>query len=384
MMRDIQVGIDVGSYSIKVAVVEYDKKTGLPRVIGIGNAPSRGVRQGYVSNKKELAEQIKIALDLASEQSKKKIKRVRVSVGGASIESEVSEGSSIPSRSDGVVTSLDIEKAIKESAKKISLANKKVLFSSPIEFHLDGKKILGRPEGLSGTKLSARTLFITINSKHFDDLMSAIGETGVDIEEALPVGILAGNTFLTEKQKTAGCLVINIGAETVTLSLYDDSALQAVQVLPLGGADITNDIALGFKISLEEAESIKLGSLIKDVSKRKLDEIIEARMIDIMELIDSFLKKHRRSGLLPAGVIIIGGCSHTAGIEDIARNNLSVPAKIPSATISSDSPVRLKDPAWFGAFGATLSENESMISDSGSSFGGIKSLFSSFFKQFEP
>lgn len=384
MMRDTQVGIDIGSYSIKVAVIEHDKKTGLPRVLGIGNASSRGMRQGYVVNKRELSEQIKTALDLASEQSKKKIKKVRVSIGGASIESELGEGSSIPSRSDGIVTTLDVEKAIKESSKKINLANKKVLFSAPTEFHLDNKKIMGRPEGLSGIKLSVRTLFVTVNSKHFDDLMSAIGETGVDIEEVTPVGISASNPFLTEKQKTAGCLVINIGAETVTLSLYDDGYLQAIQVLPLGGNDITNDIALGFKISLEEAESIKLGSLIKDISKRKLDEIIEARLIDMMELIDSFLKKHKRSGLLPAGVIIIGGCSHTANIEDIARSNLSVPAGIPSATVASDSPVRLKDPAWFGAFGITLGENDSVMGEGGSSFGGIKSLFSSFFKQFEP
>ncbi|KKP98059.1 MAG: cell division protein FtsA, nonfunctional, partial [Candidatus Nomurabacteria bacterium GW2011_GWA1_36_15] len=127
-----------------------------------------------------------------------------------------------------------------------------------------------------------------------------------------PIDIIASaeagsRIVLSEKQKIVGGALVNIGSETVSLSVFENRTLVSLHTFSIGGADITNDIALGMKVSLENAEYLKLGNVIEDFSKKKLDEIVEARLFDIFELIENHLKKIKRNELLPAGVVFIGG-----------------------------------------------------------------------------
>ena len=138
---------------------------------------------------------------------------------------------------------------------------------------------------------------------------------------------LAGSlVMLSKAQKRAGCVLANIGAETVSIVVFENNTPVSLKVFPIGSSDITNDIALGLKIPLEEAEKIKRGGMSDAAySKRKLDEIISSRLTDIFELIDAHLKKHNRDGLLPAGIIITGGGSSITSVQDLARAALRLP-----------------------------------------------------------
>jgi cell division protein FtsA len=161
---------------------------------------------------------------------------------------------------------------------------------------------------------------------------------------------------LTKMQKIAGCILVNIGSETVSLAVFENNIPISLEVFPIGSTDITNDIALGFRIPIYEAESIKLGVAGEmQYPKKKLDEIIMARLSDIFELIEAHLKKIGRSGLLPAGIILTGGGSGIDTIEDIARVSLKLPSKVASINfISNIKNSELQDSYWSVAYGLSV------------------------------
>jgi cell division protein FtsA len=153
--------------------------------------------------------------------------------------------------------------------------------------------------------------------------------------------------------------------------------------------DITKDIALGFKIGLEEAESVKLGSVLGgDYPKKKVDEIIEARLGDIFELAENHLKRIRRNELLPAGIIITGGGAHISRIEEIAKKQLNLPAKIGPADTTINNKLKIKDSSWYGAYGLSLSSsqgnNDSAINSIGENIKQVKGFFKSILSQLLP
>ena len=166
-----------------------------------------------------------------------------------------------------------------------------------------------------------RTLLVTSLEQHLNDLVSAIENTGILVDDVMASPLAASLVMLSKTQKRAGCVLANIGAETVSIAVFENSIPISLKVFPLGSGDITNDIAIGLKIPLEEAERVKRGFTSNtNISKRKLDEIISARLSDMFGLIEAHLKSIKRNGLLPAGIIITGGGSGIADIEDLAKS----------------------------------------------------------------
>ena len=180
----------------------------------------------------------------------------------------------------------------------------------------------------------------------------------------------------------ANRVLLDIGAETVSCTVFENSLPISLQVFPIGSMDITKDIALGLKISLEEAESIKLGSVIgAEYPKKKIDEIIEARLGDIFELVSNNLKRLKRNELLPAGVIITGGGSSINNIETITRNILKLPAKVGTLDSSLSNKLKVRDASWYSALSLALSNNnEFSNSDYNNSMKGNIKEVKSFFK----
>ena len=174
----------------------------------------------------------------------------------------------------------------------------------------------------------------------------------------------------------------NIGAETVSIVVFENSTPVSIKVFPIGSNDITNDIALGLKIPLEEAEKIKRGSMSSaNYSKRKLDEIVAARLTDIFELIDAHLKTIKRDGLLPAGIVITGGGSGVATIQDLARAALRLPSRI--ATLDPGQNGKVRDASWAVSYGlcmwgASEEEDTSAIGIAKQTKNSILSWFSQF------
>lgn len=348
----------MGSTTTRVVVGEFLKGEKNPKIIGIGESETKGIRHGYVVNIPEATISLKNAVSLAEKNSSIKIKRALISIGGVTMRGEISSGIGIISKADGEVTTLDINKALEDCEDNLNLNNKKVIKVFPISFKLDGKEILGRPEGMKGTKLEMKALFVTCSLSHFEDLLEVITSAGIEPIDVIVSAEAGSYVVLSEKQKIVGGALVNIGSETVSLSIFENGTLVSLHTFSIGGADITNDIALGLKISLENAERFKLGNMTEDFSKKKLDEIIEARLFDIFELIENHLKKIKRNELLPAGIVFIGGSANIPLLEEFSKDALRLPSKVGTTEIFGNIKTKLRDPAWFTVLGLLMSDEE--------------------------
>jgi cell division protein FtsA len=332
MSRQTITGIDIGTYHVKVVISSTGEDGIYPKVLGTGIAESRGLRHGYITNVAEVAKSVRIAIDEAERRSETKVKRAFVSVGGVGVGSVTSTSSLIVSRADSEITALDIQKLNDQCRKDLpssATVNRKILHEIPLSYKIDGKGVLGNPEGMKAGKLEVKTLFITCLERHLNDLIAAIEDAGVRVQDVMAAPVAAGLVTLSKTQKIAGCILANIGAETVSIAVFENSMPISLEVFPIGSTDITNDIALGLKVPLEEAEQVKIGAITgNSYPRKKLEEIVEARLSDIFELIDAHLKKISRSGLLPAGIIITGGGAGLTTIEDLARASLRLPSRV--------------------------------------------------------
>jgi cell division protein FtsA len=362
MSQKFSVGIDIGTYQIKVVVSEkvlLDDGTYVPKIIGKGEAESKGLRHGYIINIADVTRCIRLAVDQAEKAAKIKIKRGYISIGGIGLSSIVGKGSVMITKADLEITELDIKNVLDEAESSLpptALMNKQIIQTIPQAFKIDGQILMGRPAGMHGSKLEARVLFIVCLKQHLNDLIQAVEDADIEVLDVIASPIAASMVNLTKMQKIAGCILVNIGSETVSLAVFENNIPISLEVFPIGSTDITNDIALGFRIPIYEAESIKLGVAGEmQYPKKKLDEIIMARLSDIFELIEAHLKKIGRSGLLPAGIILTGGGSGIDTIEDIARVSLKLPSKVASINfISNIKNSELQDSYWSVAYGLSV------------------------------
>ncbi|MFA6520487.1 MAG: cell division protein FtsA [Candidatus Paceibacterota bacterium] len=371
MIRNISIGIDVGSQTTRVVVGEFLKGEKNPKIIGAGETPTLGMRHGYVTNSDLAATSIKTAVEQAEKSSGIKIKKAFISISSTSLRGEMSGGETIVSKADGEVTSLDINKALQDCEDNLNIGNKKVIHVYPVSFRLDGKEVEGRMEGMRGTKIEAKALFITYSIVHLEDLLGAIAEAGVETLDVIASPVAISNIALTEKQKIVGVALVDIGAEKTTLSVFEDGKLISMNTYSIGGTEVTNDIALGFKITLDKADALKLGNATEEFSKKKLDEIIEARLCDIFESIENSLKKMKRSELLPAGVVFVGGGSSTPGLIELSKSELKLPSSIGMTDIFGTSKTKLRDPSWFNVLGLLTSGKD----NGGQSDSSLNNLF---------
>lgn len=391
MSRNISVGIDIGSYQIKVVISETvrEKDKTSPKILGVGYAESRGLRHGYILNSEEVSGSLRSALNQAEKAAGLKIKKAFVSLGGIGLSAVTSNGTVIISRADYEITDLDTKKAVEvslaEIPKQLSL-NRKVLHTVPIEFKIDGKPVYGKPSGMKGNKLEVKTLFITCLENHFNELIETLGDAGVAVEDVVASPIAASLVTITKAQKISGCVLANIGSETVSITVFENNVPISLEVFPLGGNDITNDIALGLKIPLEEAEDIKRGTIVgATYPKKKLDEIIGARLSDIFELIEAHLKKIGRNGLLPAGIIITGGGSNVEMISESAKSSLKLPSRVATIHFGDAGKGQIRDASWSVALGlCILGLSEEDRDPLGIDVAGVKNGVFAWVKQFLP
>lgn len=398
MSRKIAVGIDIGTYQIKVVVAESaptrqsGQGTNFPRVLGVGYAESKGLRHGYVINSEEAVKSLGHAIAQAEKAANYRIRRAFISVGGVGLESIVSAGTVMVSRGDSEIDELDLTKVHEAAEHEIPVSavlNKKIIHSIPLMYKLDSRPVLGgSPVGLRGTKLECRMLFITCLEHHLHSLIEVAEEAGVEVIDVMASPLAAGLVILNKSQKIAGCALANIGSESLTLVVYDENKPQSLEVFPVGSTNITNDIALGFKVTLDEAEHMKIGGITHfNFPRKKLDDIIEARLDDIFDLIDKHLKKIGRSELLPAGIIMTGGGAMTGRIEDMAKMYLRLPAKAPVVHSGDPAKSPFKDTSWSVAYGLCmwgLSTDSAGSVKIGKTIKVAKGKVFGFFKQFLP
>ncbi len=389
MARRIVTGIDIGTYQVKVVVVEElaDKKgVRTLRVLGTGLAESKGLRHGYIVNKEQVEESVREAKRQAESTANVRLTSCFLSIGGISLDEARAGGEAVISRADQEVTELDVTRAasVAKEAAAPAFLNRRVLHAIPTEHRLDGTKVLGNPNGMRGVRLESDYLFVTCLSQHADALVAAVENADIEVLDQMASPLAGANVLLSKEQQMKGCVLANIGAETVSIVVYDEGIPISVKVFPMGSAHITDDIALGFRISLEEAERVKIGKLTGTMyPKKRVDDMVASRVELMFTLIEKHLKSLNRRGPLPAGIIISGGGAGQGSIIDIAKSSLRLPSRIAELRLLNDG--KMRDATWAVAYGLALwgltGETET---HGGGAVSRIGASLHSFFKQFLP
>lgn len=327
----------------------------VPKVIGTGYAESKGLRHGYIINHEDVSQAVKQAVAQAEEVSGMRVRSAFLAIGGIGIDETKGRGEAIVTRADAEVSELDIEKAIDIARENVKarLVNRRILHTIPLSYTIDGEEVLGRPLGMHGSKVTAEVLFVTCLEQHVNDLTDAVEAADVAVADVMAAPLAGAIVTVSNAEKRAGCVLANIGAETVSIVVFENGVPISVKVFRIGSMDITKDIALGLRVSLEEAEQLKLGAITgSSFPKKKFDDILSARLVDIFELIDAHLKKLGKDQLLPAGIILSGGGSGIGSIKDIAEHALKLPSKL--ARLNNAQGGKIKDSSWAVAYGLTM------------------------------
>lgn len=392
-MQKIVTGIDVGTHQVKVVIAaQPESPRDAPTILGTGYAESRGVRQGYVVSVPDVARSIAAAVAQASKAAQVKVKRAYVGVSGVGLDEAFSRGEVVVERGDSEVTSRDIPRALSTAEGALSPSatlNRKVIHTIPLRYTVDGMRVMGKsPIGMKGARIAVETLFITCLERHVHDLVAAVEEAGIEVEDIAAAPLAASFVALNKMQKRVGCVLANIGSETLSIVVFEDSIPVSIRVFPVGGNDITNDLALGLRISPEEAEQLKHGAVLGSTfPKRKIDDLIGRRVSDMFKLIEAHLKKIGKNELLPAGIILTGGSSSLHTIADLAKAVLKLPSRHAALAEGSNAKVELKDATWAVAYGLTIwgfTQGNDMENAPQSGFSDVMRLAARWLKKFLP
>jgi cell division protein FtsA len=384
MNNDLTIGIDFGTSTIKIIVAESVPNQP-PRIISNIESPSHGFRHGYIVDQDKATESLNQALvKLAT--TGHKVSKARIAFGGVGLKSQYVR-TSIESIKNNEVAERHVHEVIQKAEDLFveKYPNKKVLHIIPTKYRVDGRDVLGTPTGMYGNSIEVKVVFITTLEHHYDAIMAMLEKNNIDVVDTIAAPIADAATSLSYTQQNQGCMLANIGAETTSLSTFENGIITSLDVLPIGSNDITNDIALGLQIPLNEADAIKKGSK-NDHPKRKVDEIIHARIADILELTDKHLAKIKKSRLLPAGIVFSGGGSHIANINEYAKQELRLPSEEVSLNkISKKTKRSLRVPNQFSvAYGLCSSDSGRNISRRKFSFKKLRMNISDFISQIMP
>ncbi|HNU96649.1 MAG TPA: cell division protein FtsA [Candidatus Portnoybacteria bacterium] len=384
--NQIIVGLDVGTSRVRtVAASMRLKEDAKLKIIGIGESVSFGMRKGVVVDIEEMTKSIKKSVEQAERMIGNSIDKAYVAVGGSHIKAKNSKGIAAVSRADEEVSDDDVVRAA-NNASAVSLGpNKEILDVIQREFNLDGQEGIQDPRGMNGVRLEVDTLIIEGQAQHLKNLRKCLTLNKIE-PEALVLNILAGaSAVLSKKQKELGVLVLDLGAGTTGMAIYEEGKLLDVQILPIGSAHITYDIAIGLQTSPEVAEKIKIayGNCIPEevnkkdvidlskideseegvVNRKEMSKIIEARIDEIFELVNRELRKIGKERKLPSGVVLIGGGSKIPGIIDAAKNKLKLNVQIGCSQDIDGLIDKVDDPAFATAVGLIkyASENHTSV-----------------------
>lgn len=341
----IITGLDIGTSNIKILVVQKTKESDL-EVLAQVQEPAFGVRKGVVIDVEEISKIIHSAIEKVRKESGRKIDSVYVNVGGSHIFITSSYGTVAVSRADQKISEEDINRVL-QAAQTFSLPlNKEILDVIPQEFIVDGQDRIKEVLGMQGVRLEAEVLVLGGFSPYLKNLTQSVLNSNLQIKDLIPSPIAASQAVLTPRQKELGVLVLDIGAGTSGLAVFEEGNLIHLAIFPIGSAHITNDIAVGLKTDVDIAERIKLefGVLLfrgdkkekielEDgeslvFSQKMLTRIIEARISEIFGEANKELKKISRQGLLPAGVVLTGGGAKLPKITEFAKKELRLPCRI--------------------------------------------------------
>lgn len=350
------VGIDIGSSTTKMcAVYHFENSEKSPQIIDMVEVDTQGVYKGNIVDEKELANTIYKAIKETKGDIFNKKVHIVLSLNAAGINSIINSASVVNSSINNEITRLDLDRLEKEASLSVSnIKNKRIIHTIPTRYKIDHTEVQGSPLSMFGKRIEGRFLFVFSPTLYVEKLENILSEIKINIDEVVIGTFAECIPLLNKKQRVAGTALINIGHSTTSILVYENNNPILTSILPIGSNDITNDIALGLQVSLEEAENIKLGLSGIAHSKRKLEEIIEARIEFICEKINLELDKINRRELLPGGVVLTGGGSKLSKIDYLFKNYLKLPIKFANQEIREFSDGQLIDSCYARVYGLTF------------------------------
>jgi len=367
--------LDIGSSKIRTVVGTIEEKSQVPNIIGVGIAPSTGLRKGLIVDVDETINSISSSLEDAERMAGEPINHVFLGIGGNHIESLNSKGV-IAVSSGNEITEDDVDRVL-EAAQAVSIpSNRRILRIIPKTFTVDEQKGIKYPVGMTGIRLEVEAHIITGLTPAVKNIEKCVLQAGVDIDDIIPSCLASAEAVLSKRQKELGVVVIDIGCGATSVSVFEEGTTLHTAVIPVGGENVTNDIAIGLRTSIDTAEKIKIEygtcqpadvndreiidlSLVskidsQKVAKKHMAEIIEARYHEIFVLVKDELARIHRDGMLPAGVILTGAGVKMPGILDLARETLNLPVQIGFPQNFDGVVDKIDDPAYATAIGLIL------------------------------
>lgn len=337
------VGVDVGTSAVRCVVGSIDEH-GIPEIIGHSQAEVTGMRRGVVAHTEEVAEAIGQVITDAERLSGRTIRSATVNINGSHVEGINSRGVVAISAADREVQE-DDRLRVEEAASVMKMpANREIIQVFPKAYRLDGQGNIKNPIGMQGVRLEVDTHIITASVPNMRNLEQACDRANLTIKHRTVSSLASAEAVMTRQQREAGTAVIDIGAGTTNVIVVEDGEVQHIAVIPVGGIHVTNDLAICLKTDLDIAEAIKIQHATLEKSTRStvsvvinkeqhtfdaadVAMVIEARIEELLELVDKELKKINRSRKLPGGVVFSGGGSKIKGLANFSKETLELPAK---------------------------------------------------------
>jgi len=345
------VALDVGTTKICALIAEVGPSPdNLMRIVGVGHVPSRGIRKGVVVNVAEVAAVIAEAVQRAERTSGYEIASAYVGLSGSHINAVNSKGVIAISRGERGIRPVDVERAL-EAARAIDIPhNREIVHIIPRGFSVDGDAGVRDPLGMQAYRLEVEAHIVTGATSSVRNLIKCVQTTNVQIDAMVLEPLASGGAVLTDIEREMGVVLVDIGGGTTGIAIFIEGSIWHTVVLPTGGEQITNDIAIGLRTPYNTAEEIKIKyghaqaemvmpeEVVKidvfgedaqqQVPRQFLAEIIEARAGEIFEMVLKEIKRSGYDGLLPAGVVLCGGTAQLPGLKDLAREVMGLPTRI--------------------------------------------------------
>ncbi len=355
----VLAAIEIGSSKVATLIskVEEDPVSleSVINIVGASSVASKGIKKGQIVNIEEAVEAAVSSVESSERMAGYNLDSAYLAIGGAQIHSQNSHGVVAISDPNGEITQSDVDRAI-EAASAVTLpASREVIHVLPREYIVDGESGVRDPIGMSGVRLEVDTHIISASSSSIKNIKKAVAEVGIQIEGMVFTGLASAEAVVSPTEKELGCVLIDVGGGTTSIVVFVDGSISYSGVIPIGASHVTNDLAVGLRCSLEDAEKIKLAlsskkkktgtaaipeedeldlstlgvTEIRKISRKTLLEgIIRPRLNEIFTMVKIELEKQGLANRIPSGAIITGGGAETAGVIDSAKRMLGLQVRV--------------------------------------------------------
>jgi len=424
MAEKIICGIDIGSSKIATVCGIEAKEGGELRIIGYNQTLSRGVKKGLIVDIDEVCGVLEESVEKAERMAGHKINSAYITVGGPHISSFNSHGIVAVANPQGEIVDDDIERAI-DAARAISISNtREIIDVLPRDYIVDGQPGIKNPIGMSGVRLEVDTHIITASHTNLKNINRCLNDLGINNLGYVFSGLSSAETVLTETEKELGVVLVDVGGGKIDVCIFTDGAIAYSSSIPVGAKNITNDIAVGLRISLDSAEKVKLflGQLSSDDALAKfrkkegevqisqlnlpekldsislktlVDGIMKPRIEEIFKLIFDEIEKSAMGQNIPSGLVITGGGALTIGMLETGKKVIGLPIRLGIPEGVTGLVDEVLSPPFASTIGLILSGRKNIMSEEGKvknfnkifkdlSIEGSMGKLKDFFKQFIP